>query len=70
MEVGAKRIVTVYLVKGKKVITCYSAGDNYGYVEDIETGERFGTYGYRRLTRVGKVEIITSFGQYFPDKED
>jgi hypothetical protein len=48
---------TVYYCKGRKVIKEGLAGDNFGFVRDIKTGEGYTTYGYNTLKVIGKIKI-------------
>ena len=68
MRIG-KSVVPVYWSEKERclVIKLGSAGTNFGHVQDIETRNDFGTYGYSTLPKVGTLEIEVSAGIFKPE---
>lgn len=46
--------------KNCEVIKVASCGDNFGYVQNIQTLEEFKTYGYNTMPKVGDIEVCVS----------
>lgn len=57
----------VYEAQGRKVILKGVAGDQFGHVQCIETGETFSTYGYHHLPKVGTVKVETTLTDFKPE---
>lgn len=49
----------VWLCNSREVIKIGKAGDNFGYVQDIQTLEEFATYGYNILPVTGEIKLKT-----------
>jgi hypothetical protein len=61
------KMLNVYESNGKKVVLDGSAGDKFGYVKDIETGDVWSTYGYpQSLKQVGTVKFEYSYSSFSP----